>query len=315
MKTRNIFGRVALMALVIFSSCSKEDVKTTNDVVILEVPGLQQLDGEENQSQSRTSFELEGAAPKVKWIKGDEIYIGYINPKSGAGKELTTFIENGNLIKFTCTSVDDNTNIATFEGASIPDNANIAVYTMIPGSVYNHYKSNDGATYGVKCRANAVSIKADNSHLAENDLLVSVFNSTDNKLDFKRLFALAKFDFTLPESVTETSGTFSCDRFKLMVRGAISVESPDDPISVDNSESFENIVVPVNGNKISFYSLIPKVTIKNETNTNNENYGKGTKITYTIKIGENTYTAEKDYGRVEITPTSALEFKATLTKE
>lgn len=314
MKTRNIFGTVAIMVLAMFCSCSKEDVKTTNDAVVLEVPGLQQLDGEGNQSQSRTSFELEGAAPKVKWIKGDEIYIGYINPKSGAGKPLTTFIDNENLIKFTCKSVDEN-NIATFEGASIPDNANIAIYTLHPENVFNHYQTNDGNTYGVKSRANVVNIKDDNSHLAENDLLVSVFNSTDRKLDFKRLFALAKFDFTLPESVTETTGTFSCDRFKLMARGAISVASPNDPIYIDNSEKFENIVVPVNGNKISFYYLIPKVTIKNETKESNENYGKGTKITYTIKIGENTYTAEKDYGRVEIIPTSALEFKATLIKE
>lgn len=304
MKTRNIFGTVAIMALAIFSSCSKEDVKTNNDVVTLEVAGLQQLNGESNQSQSRTSFELEGVAPKVKWIKGDEIYIGYINPKLGAGKPLTTFIGNENLIKFTCKSVDEN-NVATFEGASIPDNANIAVYTLHPENVFNHYRSKGDGSYGVKSSVNAVAIDGENNtHLAESDVLISKFNNSVIK--FQRMFALAKFDFTLPEVVTETTGTFSCDRFKMQVRAAIPAAS-EEPIFIDNSGAFENITIPVNGNKISFYSLIPKVTIKDE--------GNGTKITYTIKIGENTYTAEKDYGRVEITPTSALEFKATLTKK
>lgn len=282
MKIKNIFKTLAMMALVLFASCSKEEINDSqnNGLITLTVPAIQGF-GDENV-QSRTVFDLNGEIPKVAWEVGDIIYIGYINTDKGGGlggKSLTYLKEEGLITEFKCMSVDEDTNIATFEGSSIVENANIAIYTKIPEKVTVYYKGTD--QYGLKCNVNEVPISVDNSHLAGNDLLVSVFNTTDKKLNFKRVFGLVKFEFTFPEAVSG-SGTFSCDQLKLT--GTANIEIATGKIGTANDGSLSISDISVNGNSITFYSLTPFVKIT-----------KNTPIIYNWEIGGKKYSATKTY--------------------
>ncbi len=304
MKTRNIFKVAAIMALVLFASCSKEEIKDSQskDVITLEASALQAL-GENGQTQSRISFDIpsDGSVPKVSWVEGDIIYIGYINPTGTSGLALSKMLDDGNFTTFKCVKVDKNTNIATFEGTSIIENANIAIYTQIPEKVYSFYK--DSYQYGVRCSVGETPISGDNSHLAKNDLLVSTFNTTDKKLNFKRVFGLVKFEFTLPESVSGV-GTFSCDKLKLVGTANITTSTGDfAPNSTSTALTLNDI--SVNGSLLTFYTLTPRV-----------NNRKKPTITYTFQINDKTYSASVTYENdALIRENKATKISATLTEQ
>lgn len=286
MKTINIFKAAAIMALVLFASCSKEEIKDSqeNGVITLTVPAIEGFGGE--NAQSRTVFEFaEGdvTPPKVKWEVEDIIYIGYIATGTGAAgnKSLTQLLQDNKFTRFKCTNVDETTNVATFEGPSIVENANIAIYTQRPDDVLTYYRDNETRLqYGVRCNVDNFEISSDNSHLAKNDLLVSVFNTTDKTLSFKRVFGLIKFEFTFPEEVSGT-GTFSCD--KLKQTGVAYIDN--NAVTANNTGSNLTINdISVEGNSLTFYTFAPMV-----------NNRKTPTIKYTFQIGDKTYSASVTY--------------------
>ena len=309
MKTKNIFKAAAMMALVLFTSCSKEEIKDSQDngLITLTVPAIQGF-GDEN-AQSRTVFDFapdDATPPKVKWEKDkDVIYIGKTS-LDNAGQTLQSLIDKGDFIEFKCVNVDEN-NTATFQGKSLIEGSNVAVYTKIPDKVTAMKKTVSGVEYyGFQCDANAVAIKDDNTHLAENDLLVSDFNTTDKKLKFGRAFGLVKFELTLPEGISGT-GTFSCDNFRLKARIYNQIDK-NGYFSVDgHSETnfkVDNLIVGED-HKITFYSLVPFIKVL----ANNE-------IVYKFTIGEKTYSATASYTSVvRINVNKATKISATLTEQ
>ena len=139
MKTRNYFKAAAMMAMVLFASCSKEEIKDTQDngLITLEVPALQSFNGNGNgQAQSRIAFDIpaDGSVPKVRWEVGDNIYIGKIDADTKSGEILQNLITNGDFTVFTCTSVRGD-NKATFQGEKLVAGSNLAVYTEKPNKV------------------------------------------------------------------------------------------------------------------------------------------------------------------------------------
>lgn len=283
MKTRNIFKAAAMVALVLFASCSKEEIKDSQDngLITLTVPVMEGF-GDEN-AQSRTVFEFSDGdvtPPKVKWEVGDIIYIGYIDPSGTGNIALSDLYDKGDFTIFTCKSVDAETNIATFEGPSIVENANIAIYTQKPDEVLTYYKDKTKGQYGVRCNVDEFKISSDNSHLAKNDLLVSTFNTTDRILSFKRVFGLIKFEFTFPETVSGT-GTFSCD--KLKQTGVAYIDN--NAVTANNTGSNLTINdISVEGNTLTFYTFAPMVNNRNNPT-----------ITYTFQINDKTYSASVTY--------------------
>lgn len=291
MKTRNIFKAAAIMALVLFASCSKEDIKDSQDngLITLTVPAMEGF-GDEN-AQSRTVFEFSDGdvtPPKVKWEEGDIIYIGKTSLEN-RGKTLKSLIDKGDFEDFKCVNVDEN-NIATFQGELIPEGSNVAVYTQIPDKVScttkdveikeNGVVVDTKTYYAFQCAANAVKIENDNSHLAKNDLLISVFDTENPNLNFKRVFGLIKFEFTFPETVSGT-GTFSCDKLR---QTAVAYIANNEVVPNNISATLKIDNITVEGNSLTFCSFAPMV-----------NNRKTPTIKYTFQIGDKTYSASVTY--------------------
>lgn len=206
----------ALAGLVAMSStsCSKDEIDVENGgIITLNVPAMP---GFGEDAQSRIVFEDTGTKPIVKWVKGDEIYLGSINDVAD-NIDLKSLIDKGEFTTFRCVAVDEETGAATFQGTSIPADADMAVYSKIPDKVIKGVK--DGSP-SISCSATAIVPKsnADLTHLAENDLLVARFDKTTNKFIastnptndnhkgqvFARVFGLYKFELTLPSGVSGT---------------------------------------------------------------------------------------------------------------
>lgn len=303
MKTKHFLRIATIIAIIVIgSSCSDEEIiiRQDGEKITLSVPAIQTLGDE--APQSRTVFDVEGTAPKVRWLTGDTIYIGRMESGTTNATPLRQLINEGRFTAFVCTSVDDKTNTATFEGTSIVGNSNIAVYTQIPDKVSTSQK---GDYFGLQCKVNEVPICDDLSYLAKNDLLVSAFNMSDKKLKFGRVFGLVRFEFTLPEEVQGT-GVFSCEQLKLMGR-AYSQLTEDGYFKVDN-KSEPNLSISgisVKGKSLRFYSLVPSINISANTT-----------VTYTLEVGEKKYYATKTYNdKVSIAGNSAVIIKADMKED
>ena len=158
MKKRNYLKAAAMMAMVLFASCSKEEIKDTQDngLITLEVSALQSFNGNGNgQAQSRIAFDIpaDGSVPKVRWKFGDKIYIGKIDADKKSGEILQNLITNGDFTVFTCTSVGDKT--AIFQGENLVAGSNLAVYTEKPDKV-NTYITTGMQQFGFQCLATIV---------------------------------------------------------------------------------------------------------------------------------------------------------------
>lgn len=326
MKTRNYFKAAAMMAMVLFASCSKEEIKDTQDngLITLEVPALQSFNGNGNgQAQSRIAFDIpaDGSVPKVRWEVGDKIYIGKIDADTKSGEILQNLITNGDFTVFTCTSVRGD-NKATFQGEKLVAGSNLAVYTEKPDKV-NAYITTGMQQFGFQCLANekvenesGVIINGDDSHLAGNDLLVSLFNETDKTLYFRRAFSFVQFVLKLPEGVTGVT-RFECNQIRVMAR--IYAESDGQSIGTSFHDASGRLDVTlqdftVENGTLSFYSLAPRLNLKANTNITYKFTGQDgtvyTKImSYTEARNIYPYQAVKinvDFttGDVETTPTN-----------
>lgn len=303
MKTRHLLRIMAILAMIVIcASCSDKEmiIPQNGEKITLTVPAMQAFG--DDTPQSRTVFDVDGTAPKVRWLIGDTIYIGRMESGIANATPLRQLINEGRFTVFVCKSVDNATNTATFEGTSIVRNANIAVYTQIPDKVSTSQK---GEYFGLQCRVNEVPICDDLSYLAKNDLLVSTFNVSDKKLKFGRVFGLVRFEFTLPEEIHGT-GVFSCEQLRLMGR-AYSQLTDDGYFKVDNKSEPDLSIsgISVNGNFVAFYSLVPSIKIEAET-----------PVTYTFEMGEKKYYATKTYSnKVSIAGNSAVIIKADMRED
>ncbi len=314
MKTRNIFKAAAMMALVLFASCSKEEIKDSQDngLITLTVPAIQGF-GDEN-AQSRIAFDIpaDGSVPKVSWEVGDIIYIGE-NKVDYAGKKTVQDLVDEHLFEpFECKEVINGK--ATFQGSILPANSNMAVYAE-KDNLKNVVAAKKDPNIGFQCPV-IEPINDDNSHLAKNDFLVSNFNTEleNNGLKFTRAFGLVEFKFTLPQEEANAVGTFSCDNFRLTARIYNQIDK-NGWFSTDGDSKtkfkVDNLKVGTDGT-LTFYSLVPKINLKN----NPEGSGNFPDVKYVFTIGDKTYTKTINYGRrVDIYPNKATKIAVDFTDQ
>lgn len=297
------------------TSCSKDEAMDTNagEMITLSVPAMPGF----GDVQSRTVFEDNGTKPIVKWVKGDQIYLGSIKDVDDNTK-LESLIVSGEFTTFKCVAVNESTGAATFQGTSIPEDADMAVYSKNTGNVV---KITDKNANALSCDATNIAPKSngDLTHLADNDLLVAAFDNETKTFKasnvdgyigdvFARIFGLYKFELTLPDGVTGDLGNLTLSMvsttgvakpYNIDVKtGLPSASGIGSEYKVDCSN------LSLDGNKLVCYAFAArKSNLKNET------------LKLNLKVGDNTYGVDilLSNNQNSIMYNSAIRFVETLS--
>lgn len=295
MNFRSLFIVSTLIsALSMGTSCSKENLKDSDEnVITLTVPAMTGFD---DDTPTRTIFDVEGTKPSVGWKEGDKIYIGTAKDETvDINSSLKDLTDARKFSVFNCTSVADNGS-ATFTGTSIPEGADIAVYTMHPENVIKRYESSQ-IVFDAPCTTVAPNANGNVEHLGENDLLVASFDydtksfefgtGTYSKTAFQRVFGLGHFILTLPEGASGPLGDFKClstgingfssqsrvQLYKLDSTGLPNITVSYTDFVVDCSQ------LTIENNKVEFYSLLGI-----------NGSGADKNVQFSIEVGGVTYT-------------------------
>lgn len=303
MNLKKIFSFATLMSVVILgASCSKDNLVNDSDesVITLKVPAMP---GFGDDAHSRTIFEDNGIKPIVKWKVGDPIYIGTV--KDVADKTLfSALVEQGKFAEFKCTKVNED-GTALFEGTAIPTDADIAVYTKHLDKTMKWNQTVDGnkvPSIDNPCITTAPKANDNLEHLAENDLLLALFDS-ENKtfkeiegVTFCRVHPLAKFIMNFPEGINGKLGYFlsvkgSGENSQLSMKGRVL------PYNMDKNTNLPTVWGVSSGPDLDFKIDCSNLTIENNTVTLYSLFGctntqfKGKNLTFTMEVGDKTYTA------------------------
>ena len=317
-----------LGVLTIATSCNRENLTNDNkdgwvingdeNVITLTVPAMP---GFGNEAESRTIFDDNGTKPSVKWVVGDPIYIGYINTATADKTLLEVLIKNGQFSEFKCTKVNTD-GTAIFTGTSIPDGADIAIYTKQPNKVMK-WKQNvsnvSQLSIDSPCITTIPKGNGNLDHLAENDLLLARFNSSDNTfvevdgVAFSRVFALGKFVMTFPAGTTGELGNFLSLKTTANPKAGAQLSMQGRILPYYNNTSGLSQVWGISSGNYEFQIDCRNLSIVNNTVTLysligiSNNTFKGKNLIFNMEVGGKTYTASITAAD-NISSTSAIVF-------